>query len=239
MKRRLVSATFLLLFGVISAVSQVPIRDLNQIREETSQRNRAIEDYDRRNPNRINSPISRRQGLNGGGKIPNSEIRKYVLAAQAETEVKVLKVGSGDTLLVDDGTNKVSVHILGIDAPENGQAFYEEAKKNLSELLTGKKVVLKYSLHNLKDEFGYFPARVFIGGSDVGLSILENGFAWRDENDKFFFEKDDDRRNEQAETKAQTAKLGIWKDEKPQSPQKYREQKLKESKKTQQKAVEK
>jgi micrococcal nuclease len=131
--------------------------------------------------------------------------------------------------------HRVIIHILGIDAPEEGQTFYEEAKRNLSDLLTNKKVVLKYSLHNLKDELGYFPARVFIGGKDVGLNLLENGFAWRNEKDKYFLEKKDDEENKRSETKAQTAKIGIWQNEKPQAPWEYRK-KLEKSKNASDKA---
>ena len=234
MKRHFLLTIVLFFAGADYAFAQMPPRDLNQIRRETSERNRAIESYDRRNPN------GRIPAISGGslirnGRIPGAEVRNYVLAAQAETEVKVVTVGSGDTVLIDDGVNRMIISILGIDAPENGQTFYEEAKKNLSDLLTGKKVVLKYSLHNLKNDFGYFPARVFIGGKDIGLSVLENGFAWRNEKDKFFLERKDDQANEQAEAQAQSAKIGIWKDEKPQKPWEYREKKSKEIEKAKKK----
>ncbi len=227
MRRLFLSTTFLFLFGINFAFSQMPPRDLNQIRRNTSERNRAIEEYDRRNRGRNTLlPSSRR--LHPTNTIPGSEIRKYVLAAQAVTEVKVLKISSGDTLLVDDGVNKVTVRILGIDAPEEGQSVFEEAKKNLSNLVNGKKIILRYSLHNLKDELGYFPARVFIGNTDVGLNALKNGFAWYNKKDRFFFEKKDDKENGDAADKAQAAKTGIWQDRKPQKPWEYRERKLKE-----------
>jgi len=232
MKRQFILTMFLLLIGTNFANSQLPPRDLNQIRRETSARNRAIENYDRRNPNGVNTAISDSGRFIRNGKIPGSEIRSYVLAAQVSTEVKVLTIGSGDILLVDDGANKVVIRIIGIDAPEAGQPVYEEAKKNLSDLLLGKKVVLKYSLHNLKDDAGYFPARIFIGGKDVGLNLLENGFAWYNEKDKYFFEKKDDKENVKAEAAAQVAKLGIWKDEKPQKPWEYKKKLEKEKKKT-------
>lgn len=235
--RRLFSImTLLFLFGINFAFSQLPPRDLGQIRRETSDRNRAIENYDRNNIGR-NMIFRTNRRLYPNGQIPGSEIRKYVLAALAETEVKVLKIGSGDTLLVDDGVNKVTVRILGIDAPEDGQPFFEESKKVLIDLAAGKKVVLKYSLHNLKDELGYFPARVFIGDTDVGLKILENGFAWYKKDDKFFFEKTDDKKNESTAAKAQTAKTGIWQDEKPQKPWVYREKKSREREKLKEKTA--
>ena len=41
--------------------------------------------------------------------------------------------------------------------------------------------------------------------------ILENGFAWRNEKDKFFLDKEDDEATQRAEAKARSAKTGIWK----------------------------
>ncbi len=230
MKRQIVLPTFLFLVGTYFAAAQMPPRDLNQIRRETRERNRAIEDYDRRNQGRTTLlPSSRR--LYPGGGIPGSEIRNYVLAAQVETQVTILKVVSGDTLLVDDGANKVVVRIIGIDAPEEKQPVYEESKKKLSDLVGGKKIVLRYSLHNLKDELGYFPARVFAGGLDVGLDLLKNGYAWRNEKDKYFLEKKDDKEYAATESEAQAAKTGIWQSEKPQKPWVFREKLAKEKKK--------
>ncbi len=221
---------FLLLVGTNFAFAQLTPRTLEQIRNETSERNRIINNP-ANNPFNRNISVSRNGRLITQGNIPGSAIRSYVLAAQVSTEVKVLTVGSGDILLVDDGTNKVVIRIIGIDAPEAGQPVYEEAKKKLSDLLFGKKVVLKYSLHNLKDDAGYFPARVFIGGKDVGLNLLENGFAWYNEKDKYFFEKKDDKENAKAEAAAQFAKLGIWQNEKPQKPWEYKKKLEKEKKK--------
>ncbi len=230
MKRPIILLGFLLLIGTNFAFAQPTPRTLEQIRNETSERNRIINNP-ANNPFNRNISVSRNGRLITRGNIPGSAIRSYVLAAQVSTEVKVLTVGSGDILLVDDGTNKVVIRIIGIDAPEAGQPVYEEAKKKLSDLLLGKKVVLKYSLHNLKDDAGYFPARVFIGGKDVGLNLLENGFAWYNEKDKYFFEKKDDKENAKAEAAAQVAKLGIWQNEKPQKPWEYKKKLEKEKKK--------
>jgi micrococcal nuclease len=226
---------FLFLTGASFVSAQtLPPRDPSQIRNDTSRRNRALD-------NPANNPFNRNNPTSGTGRfldtnrIFGSEIRRYVLAAQADTEVKVLSVSEGDKLLVDDGTNQVVVRILGIDAPELGQPQFEEAKKNLSDLLTGKKAVLVYSLHNLRDEHGYFLARVFIAGRDVGLNLLENGLAWRNANDKFFLDKKDDAKNKQAEAKARSARTGLWQTEKPQKPWEYRNRKMKEMKKAEKK----
>lgn len=229
MNRQVLFVVLLFLAETSLAAAQLPRRDINQIRQDTTERNRAIEEHDRNNQGDTTILSTSTRGL-FSGKIPGSEIRKYVLAAQVQTEVKVLSIESGDTLLVDDGTNKTVVRIIGTDAPEAGQVFYIEAINNLSDLLVGKRVILRYSLHNLKDEDGYFPARVFLGATDIGLKILEKGFVWYNEKDKFLFEKKDDAENKQMEAKARLAKVGIWKEEKPQKPSEYRKKMQKEKK---------
>lgn len=222
MKHRILFAGFLFLTAFSSAFAQMPPREINQIRNETNQRNQDIENYDRQNGNGVVLPSL--SGRFPNGKIPGSEIRKYVLAAQRETEVTILSVKSGDLMTVNDGANQIVVRLLGIDAPEEGQPSFEAAKKKLSDLVLGKKVILKYSLHNLKDESGYFPARVFINETDIGLDLLKTGFAWRNDEDEFFIEKTDDKLNAQMQAEAQTAKIGIWTEEKPVKPSKYRKQ---------------
>lgn len=239
MKKQILFIAFLFFVGAGASFAQFGgQRDPTQIRAETSRRNKAVENPDNNPFNHTNPTAGTGRFLNTG-KIPGSAVRGYVLAAQAKTEVTVVTVGDGDKLLVDDGTNKVVVRILGVDAPEKGQPQYEEAKRNLNDLVAGKRVTLIYSLHNLKDEAGYFPARIFLGATDVGLSLLENGFAWRSEADKFFFEKKDDAKNKQAEAKAHAAKAGIWTDEEPQTPWEYRKRKLKELRKAKEKAEKK
>lgn len=227
MNRITLIAAFLFLIGTISAAAQILNRDLNQIRAETAERNRAIENHDRINQN--NTVITRNRAILRNRKIPDSAVRSYVLAAQAQTEVEVLSIVSGDILLVSDGVNKTVVRLIGIDAPEDGQKFYEEAKKNLTETLNCKKIILKYSLHYLKDDDGYFPGRIFIGEQDAGLLALEKGLAWRNPNDKLFLDKKEDAVYEQAEARARAAQIGIWLEEKPQKPWKYRERKIEEA----------
>ena len=57
------------------------------------------------------------------------------------TTGKVVGVSDGDTLTVlTDGRKRIKVRLEGIDAPETGQAFGNNAKQALSELVFGKTV---------------------------------------------------------------------------------------------------
>lgn len=235
MKYKIFVSGYLFLLTAVCAFAQLPPRDMNQIRNETSERNKIVNDP-ANNPFPQNSNIASGRMLNSR-RIPDAAVRSYVLAAQASTIVKVVAVKDGDTLLVDDGKNKVVVRILGIDAPEEGQSGYEEAKKNLSDLLFEKKVLIVYSLNNLKDAAGYFPAQVFVGAEkeNAALNQLTKGLAWRNTEDKFYVAKKDAAELEKTEVAARTAQIGIWQEKKPLSPRKFRERKLVEMKKAKKK----
>lgn len=229
MKRQMIFTVFLLvLAGAVSVFAQPSIPTQEQIRRDVAIRNQAVGDPANNPFNRgaADSPTGR---MSGYGAVPGAEVRKYVLALQAETPVKILTVSDGDTFFVDDGKNKARVRVIGIYAPEAGQPGCEEAKKNLSDLLAGKKVVLKYSLNNLSDKQGFFLAKVLADGQDVALSILKNGSAWRYEKDKYFLEKKDDEEYARAEAEARAAKRGIWQNGKPQKPWEYKDKSAKKN----------
>ncbi len=63
---------------------------------------------------------------------------------------EVLDIVDGDTFIVAgaEGAENVRVRLLGIDAPELGRCYGEEAKKELARLIAGRSVVL------VKDESG-------------------------------------------------------------------------------------
>src|SRR3989344_2921655 len=62
----------------------------------------------------------------------------------------VARVIDGDTFELSDGD---VVRMLGIDAPEEGECFYEESKEALSRLVEGKKVELRKDVTDA-DDFG-------------------------------------------------------------------------------------
>lgn len=56
---------------------------------------------------------------------------------------EVVGVSDGDTITVLDATKtQHKIRFLGIDAPEKSQAFGQVAKKNLSDMIFGKSVVV-------------------------------------------------------------------------------------------------
>lgn len=87
--------------------------------------------------------------------------------------VYVEKVVDGDTLILEDGQK---VRLLGINAPEKGELFYEEAKARLKELVEGKSVYLEYDKKK-RDRYGRRLAHLFAGGKHINALLVEEGLA--------------------------------------------------------------
>jgi micrococcal nuclease len=90
-----------------------------------------------------------------------------------QTKVTVAKVIDGDTIELANGKK---VRLLGIDAPENGQKYYEEAKKKLAELVEGKEVMLESDVTNA-DKSGRLLRYVFANDVFVNLELVKLGLA--------------------------------------------------------------
>lgn len=87
--------------------------------------------------------------------------------------VLIERVVDGDTLQPIEGEN---IRLLGINTPERGDLFYEEAKEFLEDLVLNKTVRLEF-LGEKTDKYGRTLAYVFIDGKNVNLEIVENGFG--------------------------------------------------------------
>lgn len=127
----------------------------------------------------------------------------------------VTKVIDGDTFLIEGG---YSVRILGIDADEEGYDCYQEAKKELEEMILNKEVRLEMGAENL-DRYCRYLRYVFLDDKNVGLELVKKGLAVAR------FSGDDVKYREEiveAERRAKENKIGC----------KWVEKKLEEEKKT-------
>ncbi len=117
-----------------------------------------------------------------------------------------IKVLDGDTFVDAEGE---TIRLLGIDTPEKGQAFANDATESLRHLLSGGKH-LRYEFgkeHN--DRYGRLLAFVYTDSFFVNERLIEDGLA-----SAYFFEDqlsavvfDELCRAQQA---AIRAKVGIW-----------------------------
>lgn len=88
----------------------------------------------------------------------------------------VNRVIDGDTIEIINNGNKESVRLLGINTPERGEVFYEEAKEFLEELSLNKSVRLEFG-KNRYDRYNRTLAYVFSGGININKKIVEQGYA--------------------------------------------------------------
>ncbi len=74
-----------------------------------------------------------------GGYTVVKEYGKYGANFESRLHI-VAEVVDGDTLIIEDG---IRIRLLGIDAPERGKCYGEEAKKELARLVLGQEILLE------------------------------------------------------------------------------------------------
>jgi micrococcal nuclease len=84
--------------------------------------------------------------------------------------IERVRVIDGDTLEINGET----IRLLGINCPEKGEKYYEEAKEFLENLTTGKEIEIK---RKEKDIYGRTLAYIFLDGKNVNLEIIKEGYA--------------------------------------------------------------
>ena len=85
----------------------------------------------------------------------------------------VKKVIDGDTIVLRNGR---VVRYIGMDTPEKGECYYEEAKKRNEELVLGKKVELVKDVSD-KDKYGRLLRHVYADGIFVNWELVREGYA--------------------------------------------------------------
>ena len=87
--------------------------------------------------------------------------------------VNVTRIIDGDTIEVNEN---ISVRLLGINSPERGEEYYNEAKEFLENKILKKKVKLKFG-KNKFDKYKRILAYVYFENKNINLDLVENGFA--------------------------------------------------------------
>lgn len=90
------------------------------------------------------------------------------------SEIAVVeRVIDGDTIEIE---NKTSVRLLGINSPEKGEFYYDEAKEFLNKQILNKTIRLEFG----KDKYDMYQrilAYVYDNNQNVNLEIVRNGLA--------------------------------------------------------------
>jgi len=96
-------------------------------------------------------------------------------------EYQVSRVVDGDTIILNNGTSKMTIRLVGIDAPEvshakhePGQPFSQQSTKHLAGLVLKKTVTVReYG----RDRYGRILGAVIFNGTDISLEMVKTGLA--------------------------------------------------------------
>ena len=90
------------------------------------------------------------------------------------SQVDVIRVIDGDTVVI---SNNQSVRLIGIDTPEKGRCGFDEAKQALEKLLSSGSATFYTGTTSDTDKYDRLLRYIQIEETDVGLKLIENGFA--------------------------------------------------------------
>lgn len=126
---------------------------------------------------------------------------------------KVISVIDGNTFEIANAVDeRYRIILYGVDCPELGQPFSEEAKKELEKLILKQKVTVEIKG---KDRHGTRLGVVLVKNKDPRKILLKNGLAWTSEHNPM-------SELEKLRLEASTKKNGIWLDNSPTPPWTYR-----------------
>ena len=146
-----------------------------------------------------------------------------------ELSCKVVGVTDGDTVTCLTADRKQEkIRLQGIDAPESKQPFGQRSEQNLSDLVYGKSVTVKW---NKRDRWKRILGSVWVTPSDcptcghtldVGAAQLSVGMAWWFR--RYAKEQPVQQRHqyEFEETEAKARRAGLWGDSNPVPPWEWR-----------------
>ena len=118
-------------------------------------------------------------------------------------QVLVVRVIDGDTIELQGGSR---VRYLGIDTPETGDFYADEATTRNKELVEGKVVELQRGKRD-QDEYGRLLRYVYVDGVFVNAELVAQGYATA-----YIFDPDE-RYSQvlvQLEQYAKMKKRGLW-----------------------------
>lgn len=100
-------------------------------------------------------------------------LNNAVIGFLEERETGIVeRIIDGDTVVI----NNESVRLLGINSPERGELYYEEAKEFLEMIILNKNVELKFGKEKY-DKYKRKLAYLFYKGKNVNLELVDEGYA--------------------------------------------------------------
>ena len=87
-------------------------------------------------------------------------------------EAFIDRVIDGDTIV----SGNESIRLLGINSPEKGDLYYNEAKEFLEGLVLNKTVELEFGKYK-RDKYNRILAYIILEEANINIKLVENGFA--------------------------------------------------------------
>lgn len=135
--------------------------------------------------------------------------------AVAPLEARCVRVDDGDSLRVIVGEREARVRLHGIDCPEKGQPFGDEARDFTRARALDRDVTLEVVD---ADRYGRLLAKVHAGDVDLNLELVAAGLAWHSTLHS------SDPALAAAQQAAQREGRGLWADRDPIPPWTFRRQ---------------
>ncbi|MFH2123588.1 MAG: thermonuclease family protein [Pseudomonadota bacterium] len=128
----------------------------------------------------------------------------------------VIKIIDGDTIEVRHLGKKLRVRLWGVDTPEWQQRFSHKAREFTRQHVLGRTVELQSKAW---DKYGRLVAIVAVGGRSLNEDLLMEGLAWVH---IYYCNEPICREWRQLETDARVAGRGLWQDNMPVPPWKWK-----------------
>ena len=139
----------------------------------------------------------------------------FIFLPLLSQEAVVTAVTDGDTIEVKLHSQYTIVRLKGIDAPELDQPFGVKSKQVLENKLLGKKV----NIDGIEiDRYGRLISDIKIGNRSICRELVQEGYAWH------YKQYSNNSQLDAAERSAIKDRKGLWADNKPLPPWKYRQQ---------------
>lgn len=137
-------------------------------------------------------------------------------------QAQLQHLSDGDSFVVrtEDG-RRIPIRLGAIDAPEKIQTFGDASRRSLRSLIEGKPLTI---IPIKRDPYGRTVAKVLVGEQDIGLEQVRAGMAWHYRRYESEQPPGDRREYAAAERRARAERVGLWTDESPVPPWRFREE---------------
>ncbi len=129
---------------------------------------------------------------------------------------RAVAIADGDSLEISTADRRrVGVRLLGIDAPESGQAFGGQAREALRREIQGRPIVIRVVE---TDQYGRLVGDLYHDGTWINEAMVAQGWAWH------YARYSDHPDLARAERAARAERRGLWRDPRPTPPWIWRRQ---------------